>query len=153
MRIELRLVGPIDAEYRAELKRLASALGIAARVHIVGPTPTTHDQLAWANVVLMCSENEGFGRVTAEALKSGRPVIGARSGATTELISDGVNGLLVAPRSADELAGALRRIATEPGLIAQMSENARTGARDRFTVESELESFLEVLTAAATFRA
>jgi glycosyltransferase involved in cell wall biosynthesis len=149
IQIELRLVGQIGAAYRDELNGLASELGIADSVEIVDVTATPQDEFAWANVVLMCSENEGFGRVTVEGLKSGRPVIGARSGGTIELISDGVDGFLFEPRNAQQLAAALRRLASEPGLLALMSENARTGTQDRFTVESEVDAFVDLLRAAA----
>jgi glycosyltransferase involved in cell wall biosynthesis len=147
--IELRLVGPIAAAYRDDLTRLASKLRIRDRVTITGATTAPQDELAWANVVLMCSTAEAFGRVTVEALKSGRPVIGARSGGTVDLISDGVDGVLVEPQNAEQLASALRRFASESGLLRRMSENARSGMRNRFTIEREVDEFVEVLTAAA----
>jgi glycosyltransferase involved in cell wall biosynthesis len=149
LRIQLRLVGPIGAAYRDELQELAARLAISDQVEIRDATATPQDEFAWANVVLMCSDNEAFGRVTVEALKSGRPVIGTRSGGTTELISDGVDGLLFEPADPQDLACALRRLATEPGLLALMSHNARVGTRNRFTVESEVDAFVDVLASAA----
>ena len=149
LRIQLRLVGPIGAAYRDELQELAARLRISDRVEIRDATATPQDEFAWANVVLMCSDNEAFGRVTVEALKSGRPVIGTRSGGTTELISDGVDGLLFEPRNPQDLAGALRRLGTEPGLLALMSHNARVGTRNRFTIESEVDAFVDVLASAS----
>jgi len=147
--MELRLVGPIRAAYREELNRLAADLGIADSVEVVGATMTPQAEFPWANVILMCSRSEAFGRVTVESLKSGRPVVGTRSGGTTELISDGVNGFLFAPGNAQELASALRRLATEPGLLALMSENARPSVQDCFTIEGEVNGLVAVLRAAA----
>ena len=150
VRIELRLVGSIGAAYRSELQRIAATLGISDRVEILDASTTPQDELAWANVVLMCSNDEAHGRVTVEALKSARPVIGTRSGGTVELISDGVNGFLIEPGSAQELAAALRRFASEPGLLEEMSENARTSMENRFTIETEVDDFVDVLTSAAS---
>ena len=147
--IELRLVGSISPGYRDELAGRARELGIAARVQILDHTKTPRSQIAWANVVLMCSDSEAFGRVTVEALKSGRPVIGTRSGGTPEVITEGVNGFLIEPRNAWEMASALRRLASEPGLLARMSENAATSTRDRFTLDGYVQAFGEVLAAAA----
>jgi glycosyltransferase involved in cell wall biosynthesis len=149
-RVELRLVGAIRPTYRNELIALARELGIVDRVEILDHTTTPENQISWANVVLMCSDAEAFGRVTVEALKSGRPVIGTRSGGTPELIADGENGFLFEPGNAQELASAVRRIASEPGLLARMSENARTGTRDRFTLEGYVEEFVAILSAAAS---
>jgi glycosyltransferase involved in cell wall biosynthesis len=147
--VELRLVGSIHPTYRAELTALARELGVTKHVEILDHTTTPEQQLSWANVVLMCSDNEAFGRVTVEALKSGRPVIGTRSGGTPEIIADGVNGLLIEPGNARQLAAALRRLATEPGLLARMSEHARTSTRDRFTLDGYVQAFVDVLDAAA----
>jgi glycosyltransferase involved in cell wall biosynthesis len=143
-----RLVGTVTPTYRKELQELSSELGISDSVEIVDATSTPQDEFAWANVVLMCSHNEAFGRVTVEALKSGRPVIGTNSGGTADLIRHGVDGFLFEPRNPDELASAIRTLASEPGLLARMSENARIGSADRFTIESEVEAFVDVLATA-----
>ncbi len=128
--LRLRLVGSIDSSYRAELDRLVARLGLAGTVETPGPTAVPRTELAWANVVLMCSDNEAFGRVTAEALKAGRPVVGTRSGGTPELISHGVNGLLFSPGSVEELAAALRLLAGDPDLLlTHLGE--RRGGRPR----------------------
>jgi glycosyltransferase involved in cell wall biosynthesis len=148
--VELRLVGAITPTYRDELDAHARRLGIVTSVQILDHTSAPEREISWANVVLMCSDAEAFGRVTVEALKSGRPVIGTRSGATPELIGDGVNGFLFEPGNAQQLAAALRRLASEPGLLARMSENAMAGTRDRFTLEGYVEAFLDVLRAAAS---
>jgi glycosyltransferase involved in cell wall biosynthesis len=47
---------------------------------------------------------EGFGRVTVEAMKVGRPVVGANGGGTVELIRDGWNGLFYRLGDAVDLA-------------------------------------------------
>jgi glycosyltransferase involved in cell wall biosynthesis len=149
IQFEWRLVGSIDRDYRDNLTALARKLDVSDRVEIRDHTDTPENQIAWANVVLMCSNAEAFGRVTVEALKSGRPVIGTRSGGTPEIISEGVNGFLFAPGSAHQLARAVRRLTTEPGLLARMSENAETSTRDRFTLTAYTEAFVGVLEAAA----
>ena len=104
--LRLRLVGPIGSDYRRRLERLIAERGLEGSVEIAGFSSSPRTELAWANVLLVCSDNEAFGRVTVEALKSGRPVVGSRSGGTPELITHGVNGLLFAPGNAAELAGA-----------------------------------------------
>ena len=46
----------------------------------------------------------------------------------------------------------MARLASEPDLLALMSHNASAGTRDRFTVESEVDAFVDVLAAAAAQR-
>ena len=146
----LRLVGPISATFKEELDRLVAALGIADSVEIRGATMAPQAEFAWANVVLMCSLEEAFGRVTVEALKSGRPVVGSRSGGTPELIREGMNGLLFSPGDPRELASVLRRLAKEPGLLAALSANASADVRDRFTIAEEVDRLVAVFETAVS---
>ena len=67
-----------------------------------------------ADVLLMCSRYDAFGRVTVEAMKLGKPVIGAKSGGTTELISEGFNGLLYTSGDHMELTGKIRYMYDHP---------------------------------------
>lgn len=53
---------------------------------------------------LMCSKNEAFGRVTVEYMMAGLPVIGVNSGATPEIVEEGVTGLLYSCGNNEELS-------------------------------------------------
>ena len=57
--------------------------------------------------------------------RSGRPVIATRSAGAAELIRDGVNGRVVEPRSAPQLAEALRQVAGDPHAWAAMCAQTR----------------------------
>ncbi len=86
------------------------------------------DDLLWAayriaSVVLFPSLNEGFGLPVAEALASGTPVITSGYGSTAEIAEHG-GALLVDPRDDHDVAGALRRMLTEPELRAELSAQA-----------------------------
>jgi glycosyltransferase involved in cell wall biosynthesis len=147
--VSLRLVGPIETDYRGYLEGIAGEFRIRDRVEFIDFTSTPETHLEWSNVVLMCSFKEGFGRVTAEALKSGRPVIGTRSGGTMEIIADEVDGLLWQAGSVDELSSALRRVGSDPKLLERMSGNARTGSVSRFRLDDEVDRFVSLLVSVA----
>lgn len=84
------------------------------------------------DVELVCSGMEAFGRVTAEAMLSSNPVIGADSGATPELIADGENGLLFQSGSAEALAEKMCYFLEQPEEIARMGANAYDYAGKHF---------------------
>jgi glycosyltransferase involved in cell wall biosynthesis len=122
--VQLRVVGDADAAFLEQLERRRATLGLDDVVEFVPWSPLLAE-LDAAHVVLMCSTREAFGRVTAEALGRGRPVIGARSGGTMDMVRDGVNGLLFAAGSSAALADAIARVAREPGLLDRLAAGAR----------------------------
>ncbi len=80
--------------------------------------------MSWANTLVMGNTNEAFGRVTVEALTAGRPVVGANSGGTAELVHHGVDGLLFRPGDAADLARCLARLGANPEMLTEMSSIA-----------------------------
>lgn len=77
-----------------------------------------------ADVEIVASNKEAFGRVTVEAMFAGMPVIGSDSGANTELIQDGYNGLLFATGNVKELTAKMECIISSPKLIEELGKNA-----------------------------
>ena len=65
--------------------------------------------------------------VIHEAFMHGIPVVGARIGGIPELVTDGVNGLLYEPFSADALRATLQRLADDPGLARRLGERSAAG--------------------------
>lgn len=148
----LRLVGRGDPGFEADLRALVRRLGLDDRVEFVDFVADPGEQLAWSNVVLMCSPCEAFGRVTVEALKSGRPVLGAAGGATPELIAHGVDGYLFPVGDHRALAELLRRLGEDPGLLGALARRARQGTAGRFTMADEVEGFAAVFDRARSTR-
>ena len=64
-----------------------------------------------------------------EAAAAGLPLVAAAHGGLVEIVRDGETGLLVPPGDAAALAGALRRLAVDPGLRARLGEAAARDAR------------------------
>jgi teichuronic acid biosynthesis glycosyltransferase TuaC len=78
-------------------------------VRFIGEVPQERLATWLGAATLFClpSRNEGTPNVIVEALASGRPVVASRVGGIPEVVSDGVNGLLVEPGSAPALAEAM----------------------------------------------
>lgn len=139
--VRLRLVGGGDPAFVADLERLAAELGVADAVELVPETPNVLQHFEWSHVALVCSRAEAFGRVTVEAMKAGRPVVGARSAGTAELVSDGQTGLLYEPGDAADLASRLKLLHDTPELAARLVETAQAWAAREFTRERYVEGF------------
>jgi glycosyltransferase involved in cell wall biosynthesis len=68
--------------------------------------------------------------VVREPMTRGRPVIATRVGGNPDMVTDGVNGLLVKPGDAAELAGAMWRLIDEPALRERMGVDAMASVTD-----------------------
>jgi glycosyltransferase involved in cell wall biosynthesis len=132
--VELMLVGGAEDEYEDELRERARRLEIDGQVRFVGLQSNPADLVARADVALTCARWEAFGRTTVEAMKLGKPVVGAAQGGTTELIQEGWNGLLYEPGDTDQLAARIEELYRDPEAARRMGAHGRDWARERFTL-------------------
>jgi glycosyltransferase involved in cell wall biosynthesis len=128
--VALVIVGPsTDAKFAAELHALIQERGLSGRVRLVGYTEHPEAILRAANVAVVCSDREPFGRVTIEAMAQGTPVVATNSGGTPEIIEDGVSGLLFPTGDSSALAAHIRTLVSNPDRLAQLGASAKERAR------------------------
>jgi glycosyltransferase involved in cell wall biosynthesis len=72
------------------------------------------------------------------------PVVTTDCGGVREAVTDGVEGFVVAPRDPEKLAAALARLWRDPELRRRMGEAGRTRVQGGFTLERQLQDFLEM---------
>lgn len=87
---------------------------------------------------------ETFALVVVEAMACGLPVIASRIGVLTDLIEDGVNGLLFEPGNAEELAARLRWIDEHPEAAAAMGRMARERFEQRYLPEPNYRALIDI---------
>jgi glycogen(starch) synthase len=121
----LTLQGSGDPGYVAELRRRVAALGLDGRVRFAAePRERLPDLYADHDALLFPVRwEEPWGLVPLEAMAVGRPVVATGTGGSAEYLRDGENCLLFEPRdSAEALAGAVRRLASDPRLRERLRE-------------------------------
>jgi glycosyltransferase involved in cell wall biosynthesis len=142
--VELELAG--DGEERAALEARTHALGLDGRVRFLGPLP--RDQVLAlfrrADAALLSSAWENFPHTLVEALAVGTPAIATDVGGVREIVTDGENGLLVAPGDPGKLADAIRRFLADDDLRARLSSAAAPSA-ERFSAERIYGQLEEIL--------
>lgn len=134
------IAGDGEGDERARLERLVDELQLRDRVTFAGMVRGADLPRFYAACDLFVMPNrregsdvEGFGIVYLEAAACGKPTIGGRSGGVPEAISDNETGLLVDGNNADELAEAIRRLATSPELRHRMGDAGRKRVTGHFT--------------------
>jgi colanic acid/amylovoran biosynthesis glycosyltransferase len=83
-----------------------------------------------------------------EAMSAGVPVVCSRIGGTTDMIEDGVDGLLVAQQDEQGIASALRRLYDDRSFGARLGSAARQRALSQFDSVRRAEILLEAIRAA-----
>jgi glycosyltransferase involved in cell wall biosynthesis len=117
------------------LRDLASEIGVANRVHVLGPRKDVPALMHAIDVFVMPSIWEGFGLVLLEAMAAGRPIVASRVATIPEVVADGESGLLVPAGDPLALATALAELAEQPALAVRMGEAGRERLRKQFSVE------------------
>lgn len=125
--LQLLLVGAGEEE--AALRAQVDRLGLAQAVCFLGLRAEVTPVLWAADLCVLASESEGLPNAVLEAQACGLPVVATAVGGTPELIEEGVNGWLVAPRQPEALAHALRAgLSTEWRLAAGRHSRSRVEA-------------------------
>lgn len=123
---------------RSRLERLAADLGLTQCVHFLGAVRNAADVLALIDIFVLPSLAEGMPLALLEAMQAGKPVVATAVGGVPEVVTSGVNGLLVARASEAELADAIGSLAHSPELRSRLGAAARETIERDFTEASYL---------------
>jgi len=143
--VNLKIVGDGDRGYLNQLKQALAENSIHEYVEFTGYVDDPAQIMRSADIVLVCSRSEAFGRVTVEAMLSRKPVIGARSGATPELIKEGFNGLLYEPGNYRELAEKIKYLIRHPKEAKRMGANGFERVSTKFTIREYTDKIFDIL--------
>ena len=132
-------IGPEEAA----LQRLAADLGVADRVRFLGAVQ--HQRMrqiyAAADVLVLASDREGWANVLLESMACGTPVVASSVWGTPEVVASPEAGRLIAERTPDEIAGAVRL------LLADRPSPAATRAyAERFSWEETTRDQIDLFT-------
>jgi glycosyltransferase involved in cell wall biosynthesis len=115
----------------AELRDIASGLGIGGQVTFSGPLE--HDRVldcyAAADIFVFASPTETQGLVVVEAMAAGLPVVAVGAGGVAEAVGHGTTGLLT-PLDPGALAAGMRAMIDDVALRHRCAEAGRVAARD-----------------------
>ncbi len=77
---------------------------------------------------------ESFSYTLVEHMACGTAVVASHCGGPTEIITHGVDGLLVPPGDRDALTSALRQLIENPRLCEQLGQQARKKVEEQFSI-------------------
>lgn len=121
------------------LAELEAALPSGSRVAYTGFVDRVLPLYRLMDVHVLTTTREGLSQANLEAMALGIPAISAAVGGTPELIQDGHNGLLFAPRDAAGLAACIGRLLDDPALATHLSGAAQRTVAERFHMDTMVE--------------
>lgn len=125
-----------DGEECPRLTALAEDLGISDRLSMPGFTAVPRRAMMASDIFVLSSLHEGFPNVLLEAMAYGMPVISSDCpSGPSDIIHDGVDGILVPPGDVEQLARALGQLMGDERLRLTLGKNA-VAVRDRFQPEA-----------------
>jgi glycosyltransferase involved in cell wall biosynthesis len=134
-----------DGPLRGAIQQQIDAAGLARRFHLVGFCSDLDRYYPHLDVLALPSYTEGLPNVVLEAFAAGVPVVATAVGGTPELVSDGINGYLVAPGDADALAERILAVLSDDERRNGMGRLGQQLVRGRFSFSSQAGEYRRLL--------
>jgi glycosyltransferase involved in cell wall biosynthesis len=136
---------PSEKAYAKRIEVFIRKNGLAGNIKFCGVVPDPAKFIDQAEIAVVPSLAEPFGRVVIEAMARKKIVIGSAVGGIPEIIDDEKTGFLIKPNSPEELAEAVKRVwkmATDKKNL--LREQAYNGVRQRFMTGEYVRGVLQV---------
>ncbi len=143
--VELIIMGQADPAYLERLNEITMGQHLEPYVKFIDFKENPYPVVNQADIVLVCSRHEAFGRVTSEAMLLKKPVIGTNSGGTLELIKEGFNGLLYEPGNYYQLADKIEYLIQHREKMEEWGENGYNFIKENFTKAKSVDKVAQLL--------
>ncbi|KMZ59347.1 UDP-Glycosyltransferase superfamily protein [Zostera marina] len=136
-------------KFEMELRDIVSENGLQDVVHFVNKSLTVVPYLAATDILIQNSQGRGecFGRITIEAMAFQVPVLGTAAGGTTEIVVDGVTGMLhpEGKNGVSVLAENIIKLATQAETRLNMGRNGYNRVKEMFLEKHMAQRIGDVL--------
>ena len=133
-----------DGEYRPQLEAMVIQNGLDDCIHFCGFHRDVVPFYERADIAIMSSYAEAFGRVTVEAMLQGLFVVGADSAATKELLKDGKFGLLFKNKDCEDLADKLMYAIKNVEWRVETAKKGQEYALANYSAEKNADAVFEL---------
>jgi glycosyltransferase involved in cell wall biosynthesis len=129
-----------DGPLRSRVESAVRALGLEGRCLVLGTREDVPELLQAMDVVLLTSRWEGLPIAALEAMAAARPLVASRLSGLSEVIDDGLTGVLVSPGDSAQFAAAAVALLRDAPRRAAMGARARRRVADHFSQERMVTS-------------
>ncbi len=132
---------PRNLNYLATLALRRNAENLRISFEQFMPQEQLARRMAQADVVVVPSLREGYGRVAVEAMATGTPAIASAVGGLPEIVKTGVTGFLVEPGDAEQLAHWIEYVLSNPDDTRVMGHLAHATAYELYSTKEYVENY------------
>lgn len=135
-----------DGLLKTNLEEFAAAKGLGHDIEFVGFKRNLNELYSSIDIFVNPSLYESFGNTCLEAMAFGKPVVASKVGGVTEIVEDGITGILIPPKDSKKIAEAVIYLLKNPEVARRMGEAGRKRVQEYFTFErlgNELEEVYE----------
>jgi glycosyltransferase involved in cell wall biosynthesis len=129
---------------RNAIEEMIRQYGLQSNVILAGQQSNMPGVYAAMDIFVLPSLNEGLPMTVLEAMAASKPVIATRVGAIPSVITDGENGLLVAPKDAESLRNAIASLLDDPERRRRMGDQAHAWVSQNHTSEAMALKYREM---------
>ncbi len=141
----------VGHDARGPYEKIIRDREILDRVTFLPPSLDVLQFYAAADVYVGPSLEDAFGLPVLEAMACGLPVVASSRAGVSEIIRDGINGMVLRdPQDTNEIAAALRTLIADPALCERLGESARCTAQEH-DWNRNAQEFWEWLTEVQTY--
>jgi|WetSurMetagenome_2_1015567.scaffolds.fasta_scaffold08990_3 glycosyltransferase involved in cell wall biosynthesis len=147
--IIIDLVGEVMGDGdEEEIKSCIDQKGLTGMVFRHPPVTGTEkiEVLGSTDIFVYPSFSEGMPIAVIEAMACGLPIIATKVGGIPDLVSDGINGVLIEAGSIDQLTEAIENVCRNPELRLQMQKNSFQMAFEKFDIEKIVPQLVNIYT-------
>ena len=150
LNIKALIVGKVELSFQGQsyyekLRKMIIDLNLEKHVNFLGHRDDVEKIMRAADIVVhSASKPEPFGRVIAEAMMTGRPVIATAAGGVMDIIKDKITGLLVPPKDANAMANAIKYLIKNPEIAKKMGQFSQKIAKDQFSVKKHVTEIQKI---------
>ena len=134
-----------DGPLRDDLQRQIESSGMTHSFRLAGFCSDLDRYYPHLDLLVLPSYTEGLPNVVLEAFAAGVPVVATAVGGTPEVVQDGINGYLVAPGNAADLARRITAILADGAGRRQMGAAGQELVRDQFSFASQRRDYCQLL--------
>ena len=114
------------------------------RIHLTGYRHDAPQLIAASNVLVQPSvSGEGLPRAMMEAMSCGVPPVITDTGGGKEIVDDGVTGFIVSVNDADAVADRVRKLYSDPELVAAMSVRCKEKIKNYVSLDKTVDQFVD----------